>query len=522
MEDLTLRDYLRVVFRQKWIILLCFFTVMVTVAMGLMLKTRVYKSQVKLLISGQKAVESPYYTDIGYQNMQVTLTQSEIVRSNPVMERAVRALGFSQRPLDYEIRFCGPLKAALLGWQMRNVDARLAAMDPKEKQAMLYRRALEELKSSIKVEPVRDTNIFTITASDYNPIGAAIIANVVSRSYLIFDLEQQLAELQIKYGEKHLAVLQLRDNIEKMTQGLNGQPLSDIDAIGPASVKIIEQASVPLSPSGISKKLTLMLAFFMAIFLSIMLAFAFEYLDQTFKNPMDIENFLNLPFLGSIMSGAKEDSYRNLSDQVYLLMKDKGLKSLLMASTLADESAPEIIANLGRYMAERADHKVLVIDADLRKPVIHLALNIRNKAGLVHTVYDITNKNGLVDVIEGKLTFDKAAQALGPNLTVLTAGETMLNPVVLLDSHATSKLFESITPKYDVILVNCPNLKDYKDAAVISPYLDGVIIVINESRTRRQVVKSAIATLQRKKANIFGAVLNNRSFVIPKMIYERV
>ena len=105
----------------------------------------------------------------------------------------------------------------------------------------------------------------------YNPVAAAALANILSRSYTIFDLEQQLAEMQIKYGDKNLAVTQLRDSIDKMTRNLTGQPLPDVEAIGPASVKIIEQAQPPMKPAGIPKILVFILALFMSLFLGVII-----------------------------------------------------------------------------------------------------------------------------------------------------------------------------------------------------------------------------------------------------------
>ena len=97
----TLRDYMRVLFRQKSVTIVTFFTVMATVAAGLMFKTPVYEAQVKMLISAEKQLSSPYYRELLGQRVEVALTQSEIVKSNPVIERAVRVLGLFRRPLDY-------------------------------------------------------------------------------------------------------------------------------------------------------------------------------------------------------------------------------------------------------------------------------------------------------------------------------------------------------------------------------------------------------------------------------------
>ncbi|MCZ7622464.1 MAG: lipopolysaccharide biosynthesis protein, partial [Candidatus Kuenenia sp.] len=236
-----------------------------------------------------------------------------------------------------------------------------------------------------------------------------MIANVVSRSYIIFDLEQQLAELQLKYGEKQPIVVQLRENIEKLTQNLTGATLPDIEAIGPASVKIIEQALVPLRSTSDKKKISIVLAFFMSIFLGIMFAFGLEYIDHTFKSPRDVETFLNLPLLGaipkkwfrnkSLLRNTKKatvlnSSYHDLSDQIYLLMKDKKLKALLITAVSHLEGSTTIVANIGLSLA-REGHKVLVIDANLKSPEIHEMFKIPNNSGLTH-------------VLEGKIALEEA------------------------------------------------------------------------------------------------------------------
>jgi len=524
--ETTLRDYLRVLFRQKAVIITTFVTVMVTVALGLMLKTPVYESSVKLLISGEKQVEAPYYRDLimGYRNVELALTQSEIVTSNPVIDRAVRATGLYQLPLDYEKSFCSPLRKIFVDIEVALFKRKLDKIPEDQRPSLLFRLATEDLKKNIKVEPVRDTNIFTIKVRNFSPIGAAIIANVVSRSYVIFDLEQQLAELELKYGEKHLSVTQLRDNIDNMKKSLSGQPMSDVDAIGPASVKIIEQAQMSLKPTGIPKPLTMLLAFFMSIFLSIMLAFGFEYMDQTFKSPREVETFLGLAFLGAALKQRSKASllikdtkketgythfYATLAEQLFMMMKDKKLKSVLLASALPSEGTSTVIANLGLYLSHKGGNKVLLIDANLRRSSLGKILGIPN----------IT---GLSDVVEGKETFDKAVHDAGHKLHVLTAGHTELNPITLLELSKTADLFKHVKDRYDVILVDSPDLQNFKDAVILAAHTDSAAIVVSEGKTRRQVVKAAIAPLAEKGANLLGVILNNRVFSIPKMIYERI
>jgi capsular polysaccharide biosynthesis protein len=509
-QETTLRDYIRVLFRQRAVIITTFITVMLTVFIGLMLKTPIYEAQVKMLISAEKQIESPYYRELltAGRNVEVALTQSEIVNSKPVLERVVAALGLSQKPLNYEMSFASPLKSVFIKLWVKTINAQLEQLSLEQKQSFLFRMAIETLKKNFRVEPIRDTNIFTISARDFSQVGSAIIANTISRSYQIFDLQQQLAELQLKYGEKHQTVLQLKDAIDKMISNLDGKPLSDIEAIGPASVKIVEQADIPLEPIGPPKMLIFILAFFMSIFLGIMLSFMFEYMDQTFKSPQEMEAYLNLPFLGSIPSKPKSKSFDVIAEGIQLISKDRNLKTLLFTTAQAGEDAANIVVNIGRTLAEKNHNKVLVIDANFR----HLSFK---------KFLNLPSGPGLVDVIEEKVTFEKSVQTVGKNLAVLSAGETQLNPITVVDSGRMNMLLSEASQKYDLVLISAPDLT-HKDSIQLSAHVDAVILVVNEGATRKQAVNTSLAPLKEKKANILGVILNNRTFAIPKAIYDRV
>jgi len=524
-QSTTMRDYLSVIFRQKWVIIACFLTVAVTTFIGLKFKTKVYKASVKMLISAEKQIESPYYRDIiGYQNTVISLTQSEIVKSDAVIERVIKALALHRRPLDYEKKYGSSLKSLWVDFMVKQFNEKTAFLTEDQKQAYRFRLAIEDLTEQITVEPIRDTDLFTISVRDYSPIGAAILANVVSRAYVIFDLEQQMVELEMKYGNKHPSVLQIKGNIKEMTENLRGEPLTYTEAIGPASVKIVKQAQVPLEPVGPPKVVLFILALFMGLFLGIALAFVAEYTDQTFKSPKDVESFLNLPFLGSIMkkgifqnaliNDTKAEtiyvqSYQNLSDQMYMSIRDKGIKSIVFASTLPKEGTSTVVVNLAKYLADKLKHKVLIIDANLRAPEIH-------------RLFKVPISPGLTTVLDDEVSLEKAVTEVDSNLRVLPAGDNRLNPVAVLDSAEMQELVKKAKEKYEIILFDCANLRRFKDAHILSSASDGFVMVVKEGGVRQQIAKRALEALKKEKVNILGVVLNNRTFAIPRAIYERI
>lgn len=548
----TPRDYLRILFRHKSTIIITLIAIMMTTYIGLELKTPVYEAHVKMLISAQKQIDSPYYKDLSsaYKDTKIALTQAEIVTSTHVLERAAKALKLQERPFDYEKSFYTPLKAQVTDlktkWLANLKTIWPVNSEPKEseiqqepqqvvseqeqeqeqKREQEYRLwiATENLRRAIHVEPIRDTDLFTITVNDFSPDEAAMIANAVSRSYIICDLEQQLAELQLQYEDKHQLVLQLKDNIDKMTDNLSGVSLSYIESIGPATIKIVEQAKKPFIPLGINKHLTLTLASFMGIFLGVMFAFGLDYIDHTVKSSQDVELFLNLPFLGSIPKGRLNGKtlikdinqitpytqfYKHLADQIYFSMKNKKLKSIMITAASPLEGSTGITANLCYYLSKKAGRKAIIIDANLKFPVIH-------------KIFNIPENPGLSNVLEGEISFEEAVHDLGHNLSVLPAGKTSLDSTLLLDSTSMINVIKAAKEKYEFVFIDYADLKDFQDAYVLSSYLDGVVLVVNEGKTRYHAVKTLIAPFEEGKSNMIGVILNNRTFAIPKIIYKRI
>ncbi len=523
----TLRDYVRVLFRQKWVVLTALIIVTAVIFVGLKMQTSTYESTVKILISAEKQVESPYYREMaGYNKPQPAITQSEVVKSSPILELTVKALELHRRPLDYEKEFASPLKSRLIDTSLKSLREQLQSLPPQQAEVLLFQRAVNNLRSNITVDPIKDSNMFIIRVQDFHPLTAALIANVVSRAYVIFDLQQQLAEVSLKYGDKYPTVKQLKDNIQAISANLTGNPVSAIDAIGPASVKIIEQASIPIHPLGKPKGLVLILAGIMGLGLGIALAFIFEYMDQSFKSSQDIERSLNVSVLGALTKPnfllgewpiirnfdrktRYFKDYQMLCDQMYLLMKDKNLKSLLVSDVIRGEGAATVLTNFSCYLAHKFTKKVLIVDANMRDPQMH-------------KIFKCPNDAGLADLLERKIDLDKAIKFNAySHVDLMTAGVPEGNPMALLDSEYCKTVLKTLQEKYTAVIVNCADLRQWTDAGVLISQVDGVVLVVKEGGVRQQVARKIVAAL-RQRSNLLGVIFNNRTFAIPGMIYHWV
>jgi capsular exopolysaccharide synthesis family protein len=497
---------------------------MISVYIGVELRTPHFQSKVMILVSGQMQKDIEVLRALGPGSL--VDTQMVLVMSVPIIKRTVEALRLYQRPLDYEKRYATKLKSALIEYSVKETNQMLEKMTDEQKHVFLVNRAINDLAGKIKVSAVKETSMFSINVRDYDPRSTAVIANVVSRSYVIFDIEQQIAELQLTYGEKNSTIIKLENYIDKLKESLDGRPLPDIEAIGPASVKIVGQAGrgfpLPMKPG---KTTALIIGFIMSTILSVSLAYLFDYFDQTFRSPRDVETFLNIRYLGSLPQIKLKDellishsnpkstdyslSFQNLSESIYLIINDKNINSFLIVDAEGSEGTAVAVANIGIYLAHKVGARVLIIDA-----------NSRNTPVRVSNVLNIFDATGLTDVLDGQAAYEEVVQDLGPNLNILPAGKSVFNPITLLESSALSDLIRKTKEKYDVVLISCADIKNYTDAVILSSISDGVVLVINEGRIRRQIVESAIVPLKEKQANIIGGILANRTHVIPGLIYK--
>ncbi len=153
-------------------------------------------------------------------------------------------------------------------------------------------------------------------------------------------------------------------------------------------------------------------------------------------------------------------------------------------------------------------HKTLIIDCNLRNPVYHNLLGIKPEPGLANLI----NNEEISNI----------AQKIDIDLEAISAGQSTMNPVALMERLNINEILIEIKNDYEIILLDCTNIKNFNDIVMLSPHVDGVIIVVNEGYDRKQAVKSVLAPLKLNKANIIGGVLNNRTFKIPEVIYKRI
>jgi len=190
------------------------------------------------------------------------------------------------------------------------------------------------------------------------------------------------------------------------------------------------------------------------------------------------------------------EAYRVLRTNIQFSSVDKPLKTILVTSAGPMEGKTTTIANLAVIFAH-CGSKVLLIDTDLRKPMLHKFFLLLNEKGLTNL-----------------LTLQKESAAfiqhdVVKNLDVLTSGRIPPNPSELLSSNAMKNFIENVKNNYDIVLMDSPPVGSVTDASIISTYADGTILVVKSGKTEIEALKRAQEILEKVNANIIGVVLNN-------------
>lgn len=191
------------------------------------------------------------------------------------------------------------------------------------------------------------------------------------------------------------------------------------------------------------------------------------------------------------------EQYRTIRTNIEFSSFEKPFRSLLITSGLPGEGKSFSAANLAVVFSQQ-EKKVLLIDADLRKPTIHKIFELDNHCGVTNV---LMRKSYLENVVQ---------QSQAENLHVLTSGPIPPNPAELLSSQAMEDLLEEAYKQYDLVILDSPPLLPVADAQILANQVDGSILVILSGKTKLDNAIKARDALNSSKSELLGAVLNGR------------
>lgn len=414
---------------------------------------------------------------------------------------------------------------------------------------------------SYEARVVPNTQLIEIVVTDTNPQRAQVIANELARQLTLQGptegsggeagqrqefIKQQLSslqtqiidtELRIEELQKSLAGLssasqvanteeEINDLTEKLTilreNYANFLANSQEGALNILSV--VEPANLPTRSVGTNKFLIILLAAAVGLSLSAGAAYLIEYLDRTIKTTADVERVLNYPVIGYLAEMLPEEAaedgqekkignpatyvlehpntslaenFRLLKSNLDFFGIDSPSKTILVTSPSQGNGKTTVAVNLALSMS-MSDEKVVVVDADLRRP-------------MVHAVLDMPVKPGLSDVIRGERSSKSVIKTWNEDsLDVITAGTRIPNVTEIAGSRRISAILDDLKATYEVVIVDAPPLV-ISDAYNLASKVDGVILIMVPGHTREEQAKAMKEQLERAGAKVIGVVFNKIS-----------
>ncbi|HEX4950046.1 MAG TPA: polysaccharide biosynthesis tyrosine autokinase [Blastocatellia bacterium] len=287
------------------------------------------------------------------------------------------------------------------------------------------------------------------------------------------------------------------------------------------NIHVIDHAIAPDKPIGPRRWQGAILVFCFGLALSVGLALFLEYLNDTISSTDEAEKMLQLPALVTIpivnemrnrklmpedlfaadSHSALAESYRQLRTSLMLSTPGRPPKTLLVTSSMPGEGKTTTAVNLAFCLAQ-IGARVLIIDADMRRPRLHSIFGMSRLQGLSTCLAHEISEAQVLDMIR---------QYRDSRLHLLTAGPVPPNPAELLGSNQMRQLLATLESHFTHIIIDSPPSASFTDAVLLSSLADGILMVVQSGKTQYKVVRHSLNLLAGAGARIFGVVLNQVS-----------
>jgi capsular exopolysaccharide synthesis family protein len=436
----TLHKFLMVVRRRKWLVATILLLALTGSGVGSALATRTYTSTADLYFS---------------------------VRSVAGIDELAVAATFSQTQL---------------------ASYATLAMTPEVLAPVADRFGIDEPAGQLSVTALDGTSVLSITVTDTDPRRAARLANAIADSIITV--------------------------VEELSPSAVDPEGAMIDESW-VEATVVTPARAAASPSSPDLLLNLAAAVVLGLGLGVLLAVGRDVLDTRVRGAEDVAELTRTPVIGFLgvdpsrkrrvlmevaPHSTHAEAYRQLRTNLQFLElghHDEGFgsRAIAVTSSLAGEGKSTIAVNVAVALAETGS-RVLLVDADLRRPTVARVLGIEGAAGLT-------------TVLLGQAHFDDVVQTWGASeLHVLPAGALPPNPTELLGSLPMRRLLDQLRVRYDHVIIDSAPLLPVADSAVLAGFVDGTLLVVNGTKVRRHQLADSLQSLARVEAPVLGIVLN--------------
>jgi len=327
-------------------------------------------------------------------------------------------------------------------------------------------------------------------------------------------------------------------------------------ATGSGGIRIVNPAMMPDRPLSHNLARNLMVGVLLGLGLGFGCAMLQEYLDQTIRNKEELERLTGVHVVGQIPTAIKpnnrdkrirhnldalhrllgrlikkgkrkapappdyypllskidprspfSEAFRNLRTDLQFYSIDKPLKKLLITSSIPGEGKTLVAANLAMAYAELGQ-KVVIVDADIRKPKQNSVFGVNRRPGFTDYFMDLVPYESILRTLPQR------------NLFLIPCGSIPPNPTEVLNSQRMKDLIDKLEEEYDQVIVDAPPLLSISDAKALSMIVENILMVFRFAKTEKRYVREAVANLHNIKASLVGFVFNDIDYTNGKGYYK--
>lgn len=482
-DEMTLRDYTSVV-RRRWWIVVGAVAIATTIALGLSAaQTPIYEAEAQMLVQ-TRSTDSLFETGLDLRGSDAT------------------------RAVETEIRVLEGERV-----QARLVDDLNLESDP----------------PSVDASVLGSTDVVSVRVRSTDPVTAQNLANAYVQAYIEERREQSVQDLIAASVEVQNKITELQGQLDSLPESdpqqvslLNQQStfrqtlnqLQVDTALKTGGASVVKSADLPTDPVEPTPLRTAVLAGVVGLLIGLGAAFAIDYFDDSIRTEGDLERLSPLPVLAVVPTDPPKDNrpvsisapgdfavetYRGLRTNVQFLGLDRSIKVIQITSSGAGEGKTTTATNLAVVLAQ-AGSRVVIVDADLRRP-------------RVHEVFATPQQPGLTDMLIGEpLSLVASPIEHGDvKLMSVASGPVPANPGELMSSGRMRSVIAHLREQFDFVVVDSAPVLPVADSIALSTSVDAVLFVAQSRRTSKRNVADALERLGRVQAPVIGLVLNQAS-----------
>jgi capsular exopolysaccharide synthesis family protein len=503
---MELRKYFGIVWKWWWLVLLSVTIASVSSYIASKKATPLYRTKSTLMVG--TAIQNPEASSSElYTGQQLANTYIQMVTREPVLKATVETLGW-----DINWEQLVPHIYANIVQQTQLIEIYAIYNDPLTAKVLADTVAQELIQLSpsgasqvnqdqmefIKSQLADLTKKISSAQENLNSLNAKMDAA---------DSASQIQDLQNQINAQEIKISAWQNTYAELLKTIQG---GDVNALN-----VVEEAAIPTVPFSPNIRINVLLAAAIGLVLAVGGIFLIEYLDDTVRAVDDTQSLVNLPTLAKIgmindkNHGSKlvtledphspeADSFRMLRMNLQSVGNWQSLKTILFTSAEPSVGKSVTVSNLAIVMAQFG-LRVILVEADFRKPAIHKLFGIPNNTGLM----DLMAKNELV--VANCLSNTKIDR-----LKILTCGNTQVTTLEVLGADRMRTVINGLTSLADVVLFDSPPALMFTDPYLIGKLVNGVVIVSRAGRTRTELLKKVVEDLRMAGINLVGVVLQHR------------